>query len=158
MVAFFKEHPVRAACSAERQLQVEPQRPALLSRPDDTHAAEQRRQLLTRAEAKRRKRCRKRVRVQNKLVKAADNEKKERKLQRKLQQSEVARAQAWERYLEARGNLRVVARLRPVLNQGDEAAAAVLLPDAEFQRQRLELVSRGGAMHQAARRWRKERR
>jgi len=37
-----------AACSAERQLQVEPQRPALLSRPDDTHAAEQRRQLLFR--------------------------------------------------------------------------------------------------------------
>ena len=77
------------------------------------------------------------------------------KLQRKLQESEAARVQAWERYLEARGNLRVIARLRPVLNQGDEAAA-VLLPDADFQRQRLELVSRGGAMHQAARRWRFE--
>ena len=50
--------------------------------PEEGH--EQRRELLTRAEAKRRKRCRKRVRVQNKLVKAKGNEKKERKLQRKL--------------------------------------------------------------------------
>ena len=67
------EEPVQPAAAAEVVAAVQ---------PEEGH--EQRRELLTRAEAKRRKRCRKRVRVQNKLVKAAGNEKKVRKLQRKL--------------------------------------------------------------------------
>ena len=45
----------------------------------------QRRELITRTEAKLRKRCRKLVKVQNKLVKAAGNEKKTTKLQGKLE-------------------------------------------------------------------------
>ena len=70
-------------CAASQQ---EPQSHRAAAHPTDTPLPlpEQRRKLLTRAEAKRRRRCRKLARVQNKLVKAADNEKKERKLQRKL--------------------------------------------------------------------------
>ena len=80
--------PAGTTASSPRAAEEEQVQPAAAAevvaavQPEEGH--EQRRELLTRAEAKRRKRCRKRVRVQNKLVKAAGNEKKERKLKRKL--------------------------------------------------------------------------
>ena len=80
--------PAGTTAASPRAAEEEQVQPAVAAevvaavQPEEGH--EQRRELLTRAEAKRRKRCRKLVRVQNKLVKAAGNEKKERKLQRKL--------------------------------------------------------------------------